>query len=151
RYRLAETFHYFPSRVNEVLAHDVNFRLGPAWQGPVRSLAKTLDWIMETSSCIERAFTTRMPPRWLYGLCHAAIPLYHLYRIPLFYPLRLLTKIAMDPAPEWRVLDTFDWYSPKYQWKHTYSEVQGWFQAADLVEVEVLPRPVAVRGKKPVQ
>jgi len=71
---------------------------------------------MEASSRMQRFVTTRLPTRWLYALCHAAIPLYYLYRIPLFYPLRLLTKIAMYPDPEWRVLDTFDWYSARYQW-----------------------------------
>ncbi len=85
---------------------------------------------MEASSRMQRLVTTRLPTRWLYALCHAAIPLYYLYRIPLFYPLRLLTKIAMDPDPEWRVLDTFDWYSARYQWKHTYAEVRSWFEGA---------------------
>lgn len=149
RCRLVETFEYFPARVNEVLAQDVNFRIPPKWQGLVRRLAAVLDWTMESSSTIERAFTTRLPPPWLYWLCHAAIPLYYLYRIPLFYPLRLVTKIAMDSDPEWRVLDTFDWYSPRYQWKHTYPEVQAWFEAARLEEITILPRPVALRGKKP--
>lgn len=148
RYRLAETFEYFPGRVNEVLAHDVNFRISPRRQGLVRRFAKLLDWTMETSSAVQRFFTTRLPPRWLYWLCHMAIPLYYLYRIPVFYPLRLITKIAMDPDPEWRVLDTFDWYSPRYQWKRTYSEVQAWFREAGLQEVTILPRPVALRGKK---
>jgi len=148
RQRLTETFRYFPGRVNEVLALDVNFRIPPRWAGLVRSMATPLDWIMETSSRIERAFTTRLPTRWLYWFCHAAIPLYYLYRIPIFFPLRLVTKIAMDPDPEWRVLDTFDWYSPRYQWKHTYPEVRSWFQEAGLEEVTILPRPVAIRGRK---
>lgn len=149
RRRLTETLQYFPERANEVLALDVNFRIPPRRAALVRRLAPLLDWVMETSSSIERAFTTRLPSRWLYGLCHAAIPLYYLYRIPIFFPLRLVTKIAMDPDPEWRVLDTFDWYSPRYQWKHTYPEVRVWFEEAGLREVELLPRPVAVRGRKP--
>jgi SAM-dependent methyltransferase len=148
RRRLTETFQYFPERVNEVLALDVNFRLPPQRAALVRRMAPLLDWVMETSSSIERAFATRLPSHWLYGLCHAAIPLYYLYRIPIFFPLRLITKIAMDPDPEWRVLDTFDWYSPRYQWKHTYPEVRAWFEEAGLQEVELLPRPVAVRGRK---
>lgn len=148
RRRLTETFEYFPERVNEVLALDVNFRIPPRPAGLVRRMAPLIDGVMETSSSIERAFTTRLPSRWLYGLCHAAIPLYHLYRIPIFFPLRLVTKIAMDPDPEWRVLDTFDWYSPRYQWKHTYTEVRAWFEEAGMEEVALLPRPVAVRGKK---
>ena len=102
---------------------------------------------METSSSVQRSLTTRLPPQWLYWLCHLAIPLYYVYRIPLFYPLRLLTKIAMYPDAEWRVLDTFDWYSPRYQWKHTYLELQSWFAEAGLDGVQMLPRPVAMRGR----
>ncbi len=149
--RLTETFRYFPDRVNAVLANDVSFRIPPKWLDTVRRLAPALDWTMETSSTLQRTFTTRLPPRWLYWLCHLAIPLYYVYRIPLFYPLRLLTKIAMYPDAEWRVLDTFDWYSPRYQWKQTYPEVQSWFEVAGLDEVQMLPRPVAMRGKKKTQ
>jgi SAM-dependent methyltransferase len=149
RRRLAETFERFPDRVNEVLALDVQYRIPPRWQGLVRRLARALDWTTEASSSLQRGVTSRLPPRLLFWLCHAAIPLYYLYRIPVFYPLRLLTKIAMDPNPEWRVLDTFDWYSPRYQWKHTYAEVRGWFEDAGAREVAILPRPVAVRARKP--
>jgi len=149
RRRLSETFSYFPDQVNEVLARDVSFRI-PRWlTGCVRRFARSLDWIKETSSTIERALTTRLPPRWLYALCHLAIPLYYLYRIPLFYPLRLVSKVAMHPDPEWRVLDTFDWYSPRYQWKHTYEEVRAWYEEAGLHRIQFLPRPVALRGQKP--
>lgn len=148
RRRLTETFRYFPGQVNEVLAHDVRFRVPPRGMGLMRRLAPLLDGIMETSSRVERFFTTRLPARWLYALCHVAIPLYYLYRIPLFYPLRLVTKIAMDPDPEWRALDTFDWYSTKYQWKHTYEEVRAWFAESRLEDIALLPCPVAVRGRK---
>ncbi len=149
RHRLAETFRYFPGRVNEVLGHDVGFRIPGKLEGLVRRLAPLLDWTMETSSNLGRAVTTRLPGRWVYWLCHAAIPLYYLYRIPLFYPLRLLTRIAMDPDPERRVLDTFDWYSPKYKGTRSFSEVRAWFEQAGLEEVAVLPRAVAVRGRRP--
>jgi hypothetical protein len=46
------------------------------------------------------------------------------------------------------VLDTFDWYSPRYQWKQTYPELQSWFEEAGLDEVQMLPRPVATRGRR---
>ena len=72
-----------------------------------------------------------------------------MYPIPLLYPLRLITKMATDP--EWRVLDTFAWDSPRYQWKHTYPEARRWFEAAGLDGITLLPRPVAVRGKKPTR
>ena len=146
--RLTETFQYFPERVNEVLAQDVNYQIPCKWQKLVSRIAPELDWMMEASSRFQRFFTTRLPRRWLYALCHIAIPLYYVYRIPIFYPLRLVTKIAMHPDPEWRVLDTFDWYSAHYQWKHTYAEVRAWFEAARLENIMLLPRPVALRGKK---
>lgn len=148
--RLSETFERFPGRVNEVLGLDSNFTIPPARQATVKRFAKTMDRVMETSNQMQRAVTTRLPSRWLYALCHVAIPLYYLYRLPLFYPLRLVTKVAVDPDPEWRVLSTFDWYSPKYQWKHTYGELEEWFRKAGLEQITVLPRPVAVRGRRPL-
>jgi SAM-dependent methyltransferase len=149
--RLTETFRYSPERVNEVLAQDVNYQIPARWQKLVSRVAPELDWMMEASNRVQRCFTTCLPRRWLYALCHVAIPLYYVYRIPIFYPLRLLTKIAMHPDPERRVLDTFDWYSAHYQWKHTYAEVQAWFEEAGLENITLLPRPVALRGKKSAQ
>lgn len=48
--------------------------------------------------------------------------------------------------PDWQILDTFDWYSPKYQWKHTYPEVEEWFRRSGFVDVQRLEVPVSVRG-----
>ena len=147
--RLTETFQYFPEQVNEALAQDSDYQIPAKWQKLVSRLAPELDGARESSSRLERFFTTRLPSRWLYALCHVAIPLYYAYRVPVFYPFRLLTKIAMHADPEWRVLDTFDWYSPRYQWKHTYPQVQAWFEKAGFENITYLPRPVAVRGNKP--
>ncbi|TAM80117.1 MAG: methyltransferase domain-containing protein [Acidobacteria bacterium] len=147
--RLSETFRRFPDRVNQVLSVDSNFTIPTSRQATVKRFAGTIDWLMEASNRFQRAFTTRLPARLLFVLCHAAIPLYYLYRLPLFYPLRLVTKIAMHPDPEWRVLDTFDWYSPRYQWKHTFSELEEWFREAGLTQITIMPRPVAVRGRRP--
>jgi SAM-dependent methyltransferase len=148
KWRLVETFRYFPGQVNEVLGQDVNYRIPMKWQKRMAIVAPLVDWVTEASSRSQRFFTARLPRRWLYALCHVAIPLYYLYRIPIFYPLRLLTKIAMHPDREMRVLDTFDWYSPRYQWKHTYPEVQRWFEEGGFENLERLPRPVAFRGTK---
>jgi hypothetical protein len=46
------------------------------------------------------------------------------------------------------VLDPFDWYSPQYQWKHSYGEVLGWFEEHDLTDVRVLDVPVAIQGTR---
>ena len=59
---------------------------------------------------------------------------------------RGLLPTSINPDPEWRWLDTFDWYSPTYQWKHTNEEVEGWFREAGLVDIVRGPVPVSVRG-----
>jgi SAM-dependent methyltransferase len=97
-----------------------------------------------------RRVTTRMDQRRLLSLCRIAVPLGRLYRTRLGRYLIPLLPISQHPDPEWRVLDTFDWYAPKYQWKHDYPEVEGWFRQAGLVDVERLPVSVSVTGLRPV-
>jgi hypothetical protein len=53
--------------------------------------------------------------------------------------------------PEARMLDTFDWYSPKYQSKHTYEQVFLWYRAMRMEEMQVGEYPIAVRGRKAAQ
>ncbi len=101
-----------------------------------------------TSDCW-RAITTRLPKRFLYSLCYLSVPLYYLYRIPgIGHLLRNLFPISMQKRRTWRVLDTFDWYSPKYQSKHTYPEVFSWFREAGLRQLMLYEPPVAVRGTR---
>ena len=59
-----------------------------------------------------------------------------------------LPPISTEPYWEDRVLDTFDWYSPTYQWKHTYPEVYGSFRNAHLTDIQLGDVPVSVSGKK---
>jgi len=101
-------------------------------------------------SDLYRRLTTRLPHRLLYLLSYIAAPLYYLNRVPLLGALTtVLLPISNHPNWHWRVLDTFDWYSPRYQSKHTYPEVFRWFRAAGLVEVEPMDPAVCVRGRKP--
>jgi SAM-dependent methyltransferase len=149
RHRLTDALEYFPQCANQVIRQDVGYQIPQGWEPKVRPFAPWFDWITETSSDVLRLVSTRLPTRWLYALCHLAVPLYHLFRIPLFYPLRLVIKISMDQDPEWRVLDTFDWYSAHYQWKHTFPELRRWFEQAGLNRIEICPRIVAMRGQLP--
>jgi SAM-dependent methyltransferase len=97
-----------------------------------------------------RIFTTRMPVRLLWLLCHLAIPLYYLKKMGKFGQIfEIFLPSANTPDVEERVLDTFDWYSPKYQFKHTYAEVEGWFTEAGLTSRR-LGFSVAVTGSRPV-
>lgn len=96
-----------------------------------------------------RPLTSRLPKPLLLSLCRVAVPLYHLHTIK---GLGLLTSAAlptsMDPDPAWRVLDTFDWYSPRFQWKHSVDEVRGWFTAAGFDDLATSALPVGVSGRK---
>jgi len=97
-----------------------------------------------------RRVTVRMPPRLLHALCHLAIPWYYVCRLPLVGRLLwTLVPISEYPNPDWRVLDTFDWYSPKYQSLHTFPEVYRWFQSEGLVGITLLDFAVAVAGTRP--
>ncbi len=110
--------------------------------------AKKLKMLL--GSEILRKITPSLPKAWLLRASRIAIPLYHLHRLPLIgIVTSVILPTGMEPDPEWRWLDTFDWYSPRYQWKHAYEEVEGWFREAALTEVRRGAFPVAVRGVRP--
>ena len=97
-----------------------------------------------------RMFTTRLPRRVLYALAHAAIPLYHVYRVPGLYHVGCATlPICMHRSWRWRVLDTFDLYSPTYQSYHTHYEVFRWFEEAGLERIRVREPGISVIGQRP--
>ena len=110
-------------------------------------------------SDIYRKVTRRMPTRLLYGLCYGVVPLYGIHqvlrRIPLVGrpasgALAYLVPMAFHPDRAWRILDTFDWYSPWYQSKHTYEEVFRWFESCGLQDLRVIEQPIAVQGRRPL-
>jgi ubiquinone/menaquinone biosynthesis C-methylase UbiE/uncharacterized protein YbaR (Trm112 family) len=97
-----------------------------------------------------RHVTTRLPKRVLYAMCHIAIPWYHLNKTPgINRVTRRLLPISGHQDAEWRVLDTFDWYSPKYQWMHNQLEVRSWFESHGLVSLTPLSFPVSMQGMRP--
>lgn len=116
--------------------------------------------ILETVNRAWRSVTSRLPHRLLYALCTLELPYYYLRKIPGFeLALHLVLPGALyhaiprtndHPRVTEHLLDTFDWYSPRYQSKHTYPEVFAWFEEAGLERVRILPSPVAVVGRKPL-
>jgi hypothetical protein len=50
--------------------------------------------------------------------------------------------IPFSTHPDWRirVCDTFDWYSPQFQWHHTEEEVEEWFKERGMKEIINLGR-----------
>lgn len=93
-----------------------------------------------------RSITTRMPKRMVYYFSTIAIPLY--YVKPFRKSLEGILRLCMHKNWRWRWLDTFDYYSPKFQWKHTYPEVFSWFQEAGLKDIAPLSAPVSMKGRR---
>ena len=96
-----------------------------------------------------RRLTTRLPRRLMLWLTALAGPLYPLYRLPLFGKvLQLLAPISSHPHWRWRWLDTFDWYTPRYQWKFLYPEVAQWFHDMDLTITWMGEGPIRMAGRR---
>lgn len=96
-----------------------------------------------------RKITVRLPLRVMYVLSAVSIPLYYIHKIPFLGPaLQFALPTANWPKWEWRWLDTFDWYTPKYQWKHTYPEVYRWYMENGFSNMELFDYPICMRGEK---
>jgi SAM-dependent methyltransferase len=111
--------------------------------------------IQEKRDQLYRRLASQISPRTLHRLCralcrvrikhrglwHMALPGFLFHAIP---------RLHWDyPDFDTRVLDTFDWYSPQHQSKHSYPEVYRWFREAGLTDIELLDPEVALRGVKP--
>src|SRR5262245_44367817 len=105
--------------------------------------------IAHRMSDVIRPLTTRLPLSVMWALSAAAVPLYYLYRLPVIGKIaNLAVPISMEPDWQWRWLDTFDWYTPKYQFKYLYPEIFRWYQDAGFHEIEVFGDPVRMSGQK---
>jgi len=108
-----------------------------------------------------RRWTTRMSYPLLHLLAHASIPNQHLLDAARALPHGAFLAASLfralptrrHPDPLWRVLDTFDWFSPEYQWKHEEVEVKRWFSELGFEDVRRLSEEtmVSVRGVRPVR
>lgn len=99
------------------------------------------------SSDLIRKLTTRIPLKAMFALSALAVPLYYVYRMPgLGRILQLLCPISLHQNWAWRWLDTFDWYTPKYQWKFQYPEIFRWFRASGFRDIEIFDDHIRMRG-----
>lgn len=110
-------------------------------------------------SDVYRKVTRRMPQKLLYKLCYGVIPLYGVHQVLRKIPLvgrpassvtAWVIPMSFNKDAEWRVLDTFDWYSPWYQSKHSYEEVFRWFESCGLEDLRVAEEPISVSGRRPL-
>jgi SAM-dependent methyltransferase len=96
-----------------------------------------------------RRVTTRLPGSVMLALAATAVPLYYPYRLPaLGKVLRLVCPISLHPDWRWRWLDTFDWYTPRYQWKTFYPDVFRWFRESGFDDILIFDEPIRMRGTK---
>jgi SAM-dependent methyltransferase len=112
-------------------------------------------------SDLYRKVTTRMSHGRLHGVLRVAVPTINVVDSglravpivgrPLSGIVRHLFPVNRSVQRDWRVLDTFDWYSPAYQSKHTYEQVFRWFESCGLEDLHVGEVPISVRGRKPLQ
>lgn len=108
-----------------------------------------------------RKLTHRLSVRKLHALFRVLVPsLYWLDRGLRAVPLvgqsvaglvHHVLPVNLSTDPELRVLDTLDWYSPKYQSKHTYEEVFRWFESSGLEQLTVADVSIGVKGSKPIR
>jgi SAM-dependent methyltransferase len=109
---------------------------------------------------IYRKVSKRVSAKNLYRFGRVAVPaFYHLDRglrmlplvgRPLAGAMHHIFLVSRQPDPERRLLTTLDWYSPKYQSKHTYEQVFRWFESCGLEDLHVVEMPIAVKGRKPL-
>jgi uncharacterized protein YbaR (Trm112 family) len=96
-----------------------------------------------------RVVTTRLPRPVVYYGSLVAVPLHYVHRLPVVGRVSQILLPTIDHQHwRWRWLDTFDWYTPRYQWKHRYPEVLRWFREAGFTDLYVADEPICVRGVK---
>jgi len=68
-------------------------------------------------------------------------------------PVAEFSALGLPPQlhRQWAILDTFDWYSPAYDFPQTLKTVRRWFGEAGLVDVTVEygPNGIIGRGRRP--
>ena len=108
-----------------------------------------------------RRYTSRMKPETLHSVLKVAVPVLYntqagLRKIPLVGDpiagmVHHVFPVNRQGDAEARMLDTFDWYSPKYQSKHTYEQVFRWYEAMGMEDMRIGDYAIAVRGRKPLK
>jgi SAM-dependent methyltransferase len=109
--------------------------LYPRWPAPLELYNRML-----------RAITTRMSLDRVHQMAVALEPVGLLklrlltansaWKRLLGHVLRALTiGVSYHPDREIRICDTFDWFSPPYQWHHTDKEVESWLREFGLSKI----------------
>jgi glycosyltransferase involved in cell wall biosynthesis/SAM-dependent methyltransferase len=113
------------------------------------------DRLYNAASDFWRAVLRPFGSRVVYAWCWLIVTLFSwLWARPGIWrwPWNVLPRtlpLSVHPDRQWRILDTFDWYSPRYQDKACSPQrVLGWCREAAIHDVRVLEFPTSVRGRR---
>jgi SAM-dependent methyltransferase len=114
------------------------------------------DRLFRVASDVWRTVWRPFPTWALYSWCWLLVTLLSwLWRKPAlcrkpWSNLRRVLPISTHEERQWRILDTFDWYSPRFQDKTcSPGRVVGWCREAGLRDVRVLEaQPTTVRARR---
>jgi uncharacterized protein YbaR (Trm112 family)/SAM-dependent methyltransferase len=113
------------------------------------------DRVYNMASDFWRAVLRPLPARAVYAWSWLLVTLFSelwlkpfMSRTPWLHIRRML-PVNTHPKRDWRVLDTFDWYSPRYQDKDcSPARVIGWCREGHIRDVRVLSFPTSIRGRR---
>ena len=116
------------------------------------------DQLYNRASDFWRRVVRGWPHKTIYAFCWMLCLLFsRLYSQPFMSrrpwgQLRRILPVNTHPDWHWRVLDTFDWYSPVYQDKDCSPErVVAWCREGQLRDIEILSFPTSMRARKDVE
>ncbi len=102
-----------------------------------------------------RAFLRPFPSWFAYAWCWMLVTLLSdLWAKPVMSTLpwghlRRIIPVNTHPDRQWRILDTFDWYTPRYQDKAcSPPRVVGWCAEGGIRDVQVLSFQTSIRGTR---
>ena len=104
---------------------------------------------LELINSAQRAVTTRLPLATMLRAAKALAPVgeakrrlqesdSHFARKLGVLLNAMSIGVSMHPVTVQRICDTFDWYTPEYQWHHTDEEVRQWLEEDGFVAIENL-------------
>lgn len=96
-----------------------------------------------------RKIVKYIPKRMFWYISYISVPLYYLWRIKYIgWPFRILLPMPITKHWQTRVLEFYDWYTPKYVSFHDHVSVYNWYKRAGFNNIEVLPCSVSFIGDK---
>ena len=98
-----------------------------------------------------RQLTTRLSPSTLHRVVSRLQPILDgIDGVPFGQWLLRWLPRSHNATREARILDNFDWYSPRFQFRYRgWQETARWFTDAGLVDVRPLMKRIAIVGRRP--